>query len=66
MEYLVLLNAIIPETIPGGALRSQYREDLGDGMHLAMLKRVVNGQFRRWHPDLTFEDVRSGRATPKR
>jgi hypothetical protein len=66
IDYVVILSAIVRESIPGGALKSHYDEDLGNGMHLAMLKRVVGGKLRKWDPALTFDDLRSGRAIPNR
>jgi len=61
----MLKPQIVADKLPGG-LRLHYSEDLGDSHHLCTLKRydADSNTFRKWHPGLTFADVREGRMTP--
>lgn len=47
----------------GDGPQYHYREDLGNTVHLVVLKRYCpkDGRFYRWDQSLTFQDVRAGR-----
>lgn len=51
----------------GDSSRLHYDEDLGQGRHLTMLKRPApDGAWRKWHPELTFSELRAGKMKPER
>lgn len=60
-----MVNAQIDCRVPGGK-SLVYSEDLGDHHHVLTLMRPgAGGEYVRWHPGLTFKDLRAGRMTPE-
>jgi hypothetical protein len=47
--------------VAGRALQTTYDEDLGNGLHLTMMKRHHSGGCHKWDQNLTFNELRKGR-----
>lgn len=63
---LQMLQSQVASRIPGGK-SVVYNEDLGDHHHVLTLMRPTRGgrgEYVRWHPELSFQDLRENRLKP--